>query len=326
MEEKKELEATEKASWVHRNTEDDNMKKEENTDDGDLKKEYCTSAEDSDPEDGELVDLPTELKRLNHRTFEFQDELELELLKRGFPDLPAVLDTKGRARLRMPSGAHNRVTDKYTRGFNSNWGKDRWGVAIDGSTNIFIQALPGRRLTRRQPDIAFWGYKKCQLEDGILIPKELTTPPKIFPKSREQCERVNPDFVFQFSWGNSEGYEVQAINDMMNRVHTLYVPPQSNNEPPRLGFLLKMRTDSRERTHDGRKKLLKLDVYRIPRGTTFDDAKNSRSGASHFSYAPGQPDVVLEVTAHDLDIQNFWAMLCQTPYQMSAKAIFESLM
>ena len=159
-----------------------------------------------------------------------------------------------------------------------------------------------------------------------MIPKELTTPPKIFPKSHEQCERVNPDVVFQFSWGNSEGYEVQAINDMMNRVHTLYVSPQPNNQPPRLGFLLKMRTDSRKLTHDGRKRLLKLDVYRIPCGTTFDDAKNNRNGVGHFSYAQGQPDVVLQVTAQDLDIQGFWAMLCQTPYKMSAKAIFESLM
>lgn len=237
-----------------------------------------------------------------------------------------MLDAQGKARLRITSGAHDTVTDGYTREFNSNWGKNRWGVAVDGSTNVFIQPLPGRKLTRRKPDIAFWGYRKCERNKrGTLNPKSLDTPPKIFRNAREQKERMNPDVVIQFNWGNEEGYEVEAINDMMNRVHTFYVPDQPDNEPPRVGYLLKMRTDRRKRTHNDRKVLRKLDVYRIPRGTTFDDAKNNGNGASHFSYSSGQVDVTIEVTAQDLGIQGFWALFCQTPFRISAKEIFDLL-
>lgn len=246
-------------------------------------------------------------------------------MKRGFPDLPVVLDTRGRARLRMTCGAHDTVTDEYAREFNNIWGKNRWGVAIDGSTNVFIQALPGRKLTRRKPDIAFYGYKKCERNKrGLLTPKSLTTPPKMFDKTREQRERVNPDVVFQFSWGNDDGYEVGAIDDMMNRVHTHYVPHQPNNDPPKVGYLLKMRTNQRQRTHNGRKVLQKLDVYRIPRGTTFDDAKNNRGGASHFSYAPGEADVMIQVKAQDLDIDGIWALFCSAPFKFRQK-IFSNL-
>ena len=52
--------------------------------------------DDDDSEDGELVDLPKELRQLKDKTFAFQDELEAELVKHGFQDLSVVIDPKSR--------------------------------------------------------------------------------------------------------------------------------------------------------------------------------------------------------------------------------------
>ena len=207
---------------------------------------------EGDSGDEELVDLPTELSGLNNKTYEFLDDLEGDLKNLGFPDLFVVLDPKTRKpRLRMTTGAHDKITDSFTREFNEDWGKNRWGAASE-STNVFIQPLPGRRPTRRKPDIAFWGYGKCVVnKKGKMFPKDLDSPPKLTNSTSEQTERVNPDVVFQFSWGNSFGYEKNAIDDMMNRV--LVVPDQRNNEGPKLGFLVKARTH-KKRLRDGRKK------------------------------------------------------------------------
>ena len=278
----------------------------------------------NDSEDGELVDLPKELRKLKDKTFDFQDELKAEMVKRGFPDLPVVIDPKSRkARLRMTSGAHDKVTNRYTRLFNKKWGDDVWGVAVDGSTNVFIQALPNRKETRRKPDIAFWGRDKCELVDGLLEPKDLANPPKIYATT-EQTERVNPDVVFQFSWGNSEGYEIDAIDDLMNKAVVSYTPYQPNNEAPKLGFLLKVRFKGKKRDCYGRKILQCLDVYRIPHGATYEDAKANRKGASHAVYAPGGQDVVMGITAQDLRLGNYQGAP-RDPFEISAKAIFESL-
>ena len=280
--------------------------------------------DDDDSEDGELVDLPKELRRLKDKTFDYLDELEAELVKRGFPDLPVVIDPKSRtARLRITSGAHDKVTDRYTRLFNKEWGDDVWGVAVDGSTNVFIQALPNHKETRRQPDIAFWGRDKCVHVKGLLEPKDLANPPKIHA-TREQTERVNPDVVFQFSWGNAKGYEIDAIDDMMNNAVVSYTPLQPNNEAPTLGFLLEVRFKGKKRDRNGRKILRCLDVYRIPHGTTYEDAKANRKGASHSVYAPGGQDVVMEITAQDLRLGNY-SGAPGNPYKISAKAIFDSL-
>ena len=282
-------------------------------------------SDEDDSEDGELVDLPKEVRKLMNQTFEFQDELEAKLVKLGFPDLPVVIDPKSlKARLRMTSGAHDDVTDEYARKFNKEWGKDEWGVAVDGSTNIFIQALPGHKETRRKPDIAFWGKDKCFTQRRLLKPKNLANPPKIHATT-EQKERVNPDVVFQFSWGNSKGYEIEAIDDMMNRVHTSYTSHQPNNEPPRLGFLLKVRFKRKKRDSKGRKILRCLDVYRIPHGATYEDAKANRKGASHSVYTPGGQDVVMQVTAQDLRLGNNHRGAPGAPFEISAKDIFDSL-
>lgn len=147
----------------------------------------------------------------------------------------------------------------------------------------------------------------------------MTSLPKIH-KTREQKERVNPDVVFQFSWGNGEGYQIEAIDEMMNRALVVYVPHQPNNEAPRLGFLVKLRTHGPNKgTRDDWRKLREVDVYRIPRGTTFEDAKASRNGASHASYAAGQQDVVLEITAQDLGIEGFWRCFVVLPTRFRQK-------
>lgn len=281
--------------------------------------------DDDDGSEGvELVDLSKELRQLKDKTFDFQDELEAELVKRGFPDLPVVIDPKSRkARLRLTAGAHDKVTNRCTRLFNKKWGDDAWGVAVDGSTNVFIQALPNHKETRRKPDIAFWGRDKCELVDGLLEPKDLASPPKIHATT-DQTERVNPGVVFRFSWGNAKGYEIDAIDDLMNKAVVSYTPHQPNNEAPKLGFLLKVRFKGGKRDRNGRRILRCLDVYRIPHGATYEDAKANRKEASHSVYAPGGQDVVMGVTAQDLRLGNYQGAP-GNPYEISAKAIFGSL-
>eukprot|EP00977_Amphora_coffeiformis_P001976 scaffold374_cov160-Amphora_coffeaeformis.AAC.13 len=69
-----------------------------------------------------------------------------------------------------------------------------------------------------------------------MFPKNLDSPPRLTNSTRKQTERANPDVVFQFSWGNSLGYEQGAINDMLDRA--LVVPHQPSSEAPKLGFLV----------------------------------------------------------------------------------------
>jgi hypothetical protein len=111
----------------------------------------------------------------------------------------------------------------------------------------------------------------------------------------------------------------------MSRALVVHEPHQPNNEAPTLGFLVKVRTHRRKRTHNNRKILTKIDVYRIPRGATLEDAKANRNGASHASYSPGQQDVIMTITAHDLGIRVVWARFCRSPFTISAKRIYEEL-
>ena len=99
---------------------------------------------------------------------------------------------------------------------------------------------------------------------------------------------------------------------------------QPNNEAPKLGFLLKVRFKGKKRDRTGRKILRCLDVYRIPHGATYEDAKANRKGASHSVYAPGGQDVVISITAQDLRLGNHQGAPAN-PYEISANAIFDSL-
>ncbi|KAL3915226.1 MAG: hypothetical protein SGILL_005747 [Bacillariaceae sp.] len=282
------------------------------------------SASEDDPGYGDYSELPTELVGLKDRTFEFEEELEAELVSRGFEDIPVILDpSTGKARLRVTTGAHDKVTNRYVKKFEMIW--QGRATAVDGTTNVFIQpAAQGREIYARKPDIAFWGPDKVVtiLEDGVQItePKDMTVPLKRH-KSRDQVERVNPDVVFQFSWTDSDAYEEKAIDDMMNRA---VVTPTGNpnNSAPRLGYLLKVRLSSK-RLADDRRKLSRMDVYRIPRGTTVQDAIAGRNGATKETFTPGGNDVVMTVTAQDLGVPI--GQPAPPNFTISAQAIFNSL-
>ena len=84
-----------------------------------------------------------------------------------------------KAHLKLTPGAHDEVTGYYTGLFNDDY-KPLWGVAVDGSTNVFMQ--PSAARLRRKPDIAFWGPAKCHRAERTLLPKNLVEPPLIFQK------------------------------------------------------------------------------------------------------------------------------------------------
>ena len=280
-------------------------------------------AED-DSDYGDYSELPIELRGLKDKTFEFEEELEAELVSRGFEDIPVILDpSTGKARLRTPTGAHNLVTNRYVKIFERMWGGQ--ATAVDGTTNVFIQPeAPGRKIYARKPDIAFWGPDKIVtiVEDDVEItePRDLAEP-LMRHNGRDQVERVNPDVVFQFSWSNADKYEEAVINDMMNRA---VVSPTTNpnNSAPRLGYLLKVHLSSK-RLEDGRKKLLRMDIYRIPRGATVQDAIAGQNGATKQTYTPEGNDAVMTITAQDLGIPI--GQPAPPNFTISAEAIFNSL-
>ena len=88
----------------------------------------------------------------------------------------------------------------------------------------------------------------------------------------------------------------------MNRALVAYNPPQANNSPPKLGYLIKIRTQGNKRTANDRLILRAIDVYRIPNGATKQDAINNTNGASYSRYLLGGPDVVIQITPSDLGI------------------------
>jgi hypothetical protein len=286
----------------------DEEKKEESGKNGEGKEGVQVIESDEETEDygyEKEVELPKELRGLKDKEFKFEEDLETELRGRGFPDLPVVLDpTSGKARLRMAIGAHNKLTSEYAKLFDKDWS----GVAsvVNSDNNVYIQPTQAsRKIYTREPDIAFWGLDKTvnitKRRRTISVPRDLDKPPKRHA-SRDQVEKVNPDVVIQFSWKNGDSYEEKAIDDMMNRALVAYNPPQANNSPPTLGYLIKIRTKANKRTADDRLILRAIDVYRIPNGATKQDAINNTNGACYSRYVPGGPDVVIQITPRDLGI------------------------
>lgn len=276
--------------------------------------------EDEDDYNDYIEALPKELKKLSEITFRSHNQLEEELVKRGFSDLTVELHPKtGKAHLKITSGAHDEVTGYYAGLFNDDY-KPLWGIAVE-NTNVFMQ--PSACRLRRKPDIAFFGPDKCHRPQRTVVPRKLVEAPLIFQKTREQTEKVNPDVVVQISWGNSEPYEFDAINDLMNHALVTYPRAQPNNDAPVLGFLIKIRVSPNKRTHNKRKIIRQIDVYRLPRGTTAADAQANRNGASYSNYVPGGPDIVMEITAADLGVSNNPNHL--PPFHMSAEEIYDQL-
>lgn len=203
----------------------------------------------------------------------------------------------------MPKGPHNKVTREYAQLFIDDWK----GVAAvsDSGTNVYIDPTqPGRKIYTRIPDIAFWGPDKSvnvtKRGRSLTSPLELDDAPKL-AATRDTHETVNPDVVFQFSWGNAMSYEEKAIDDMMNRALVNYDPNQQHNSAPRLGYLVRIRKSAKRDANDC-PILKQLEVYRIPRGTTLEDAKSNQNGASLSMYTAGQADVIIKITAQDLGI------------------------
>jgi hypothetical protein len=313
MEEKKDCEEKAESIEIERSKEDRSSREAAHGCNGTELEE-----DDDDDYDEYIEALPHGLRRIRDWTFKSQHELEEELVKRGFPDLPVEVHPKsGKAYLKITSGAHDEITSYYAGLFNDDY-KPTWGVA--STTNVFMQ--PGATQTRRKPDIAFWGPAKCHRPRRTLKPKNLVKPPKIFTKTREQVERVNPDVVVKISWGNAEPYEFDAINELMNHALVTYPHAQPNNQAPSLGVLIKIRV-SNKRDRDDRKIIRRVDVYRLPHGTTVTDAIANQNGASYNAYVPGGTDVVVQITAADLRVPNNTGGLA--PFEMSAKEIYEIL-
>ena len=109
----------------------------------------------------------------------------------------------------------------------------------------------------------------------------------------------------------------------MNHALVTYPHAHPDNQAPRLGFLIKIRVFSKKRTHNKRKIIRQIDVYRLPRGTTAADAQANRKGASYSKYVPGGQDVAMEITAADLGVANNPNNL--PPFYMSAKEIYDQI-
>jgi len=113
-----------------------------------------------------------------------------------------------------------------------------------------------------------------------------------------------PDVVIQFSWRNKRGYEEDAIDEMMNDAVEIERGPKSMT-CPRVGYLIKVRFKKKRTLRNSLKEsktqdMGGLDLYRLPYGTTVDDAINGACGASKVTYVPGGPDQHIDITAQDL--------------------------
>ena len=90
-----------------------------------------------------------------------------------------------------------------------------------------------------------------------------------------------------------------------------------NNSAPRLGYLLKVRLSSKRLGDD------RMDIYRIPRGATVQDAIAGQNGATKQTYTPEGNDVVMTITAQDLGIPI--GQPVPPNFTVSAKTMFNSL-
>jgi hypothetical protein len=252
-----------------------------------------------------------ELEELRGRVFESEDELLEALEELKLDDRRVILGDDGKAYLFMKSDNHNGATTEIAFDFNR-WDSDRKGFAT-GDQNIYLdQAIPvpppkkQRRL--REPDISFWGEPRCERRNNKLRPRRLN-PLSKFPW-------LTPDVVIQFSWKNTWAYEVEALNDMMNRSDT-----SGNNTAPRVGYLIKVRFAP---------EVPGLDVYKVPHKCTFEDAKNNRSGAKHEAYNVGGNDIVIKITTSDLGISTvgIWGRIRGMFYgdfEYSMKELYEEV-
>jgi hypothetical protein len=273
--------------------------------------EDCEEEEDCDDceeEDEELGGLPQEVpKEIADSFFDKEEELQTALDEAGFGDLPVIL-LDGKPRLVMPSPQHNKFTRSYNAEFEKFWAKNRWGASGE-SHKIFLSTNRSR-----DPDLSYWGYPRCAVNaKGDLQPVDGSVP----------------DVIIQFSWRNTQRYEEDAINDMMNFALDEERGSISTTRPT-LGYLIKVKF-SKKRTLEvsinGSKTqdMEGLDIYRLPHGTTIAEARDPNNpNASHWHYVPGGPECLITITPGDLGITGFWALMCGE-YRIKASDVFEEM-
>jgi hypothetical protein len=181
---------------------------------------------ESEEEDEEVVDLPSELALQLDSTYASEEALQSALDNAGIGDLPIIL-VKGKPRLIMPSDQHNSFTSKYVGNFVFKWGN--WGSA-SGTHKIH---LPNGKSC--DPDLRYWGYPRCNRSKvGVWVPT---------------VRGSVPDVVIQFSCKNKQSYEDEKIDDMMNRSLEVDGDPLSTIRPT-VGYLIKAKF-SKKRTLEG---------------------------------------------------------------------------
>jgi hypothetical protein len=260
-----------------------------------------------EPDDSRLSKFE-QLEELRDQVFESEDDLleALEGLELDYSRV--VLGDDGKAYLFMKSFNHNRATTKIVSNFVT-WAAG-WKGCATGEHNVDLDQAnpvppPKKRRRLREPDICFWGEPKCERDKHNTLLAKSVNPPSKLP--------VNPDVVIQFSWRNSMDYEVEALNDMMNRTASF-----GHDTPPRVGYLIKVRFGA----------VPGIDVYKVPRNTTFDDAVNNRNGAKHEAYTVGGVDIVIKITTSDLGIptEGIWGrirgMFCGD-FEISMEELYE---
>ena len=240
---------------------------------------------------------------LSARHFESLDELHDILVELGLSDSKYKLDDNGFAV--VPGKRHNRGTKhlgKQLEGWNKGWSKGwlgSWGEVSNDNVMQVPGFTPAGRPKQREPDVAFWGYPRCEKIDGTYVAKDRPDGANF---------DVDPDVVFQFSDGNTFAKEEEAMNLIMDG------GIGTGNEGPRVGFLMKLREVAGN--------TVGIDIYKVPRGRTVADAINQANGATHAVYIHGQAaDVSIEISPEEMGIDGIWTRLCPS-FKLSMKNLW----
>jgi len=260
-------------------------------------------------EDTDLVPLTDELKAVfGERKFKTEEALHEFMNQERIADFPVILVGEA-LYLRMPTSQHNQFTSNVCFKFAKRHGD--YGY-VTGTHNVYLNE--DKEYRHKEPDVSFFGKPRCVAdEDGDLIPYNYDAV---------------PDIVLQFSWRNDIGYEEEAIDDMMNCAVETERGPASLTHP-RVGYLIKVRFDKKRTLPSALKgnktqDILGLDVYRLPRGTTVDDAISGKKGASKFTYTPRGADQnqTIDITPQDL---GFTQPVAWSGYQILVSRLFNEM-
>jgi hypothetical protein len=236
-------------------------------------------------ENKELIDVPMELSDLREKDFNTDRALPKELDDRGFGDFRVVFLKDGTPRLFSPSDQRNSLTTHYVAHYNAF--VDRRGELGLCSGTHKVHLSNGKS---RDPDISYWGSPLCREdpEDGIACLID---------------GGALPDVVVKFSWDTSFDYDKLAIEDMLSKGLEYEGGPLSVDRP-RLGYLIKVRFyDKRTIAGKDTKDVIGLDIFRLPHGTTLDQALDEDDPSAEYSYyEPGAAELLISIGREDLGI------------------------